>query len=117
LSVSALLKALEAPRRREILRLVWSRERAVGEIRDELGDVTLGAVSQHLRLLADCGLVSVRRDGRRRLVRARPQALGGLRRWLESTWDDALYRLKLEAELEAARRGPRARARRRARQP
>jgi DNA-binding transcriptional ArsR family regulator len=114
--MSALLRALEAPRRREILRLVWSRERAVGEIHAELGDVTLGAVSQHLRVLADCGLVSVRPDGRRRLVRARPQALGALRSWLESSWDDALYRLKLAAELEAARRGPRS-ARRPRRHP
>lgn len=109
--MSAVLKALEAPRRREILRLVWSRERAVGEIHAALGDVTLGAVSQHLRLLESSGLVRVRADGRRRLVRARPEGLGELRAWLEATWDDALYRLKLEAELEAARRGPRPRAR------
>lgn len=108
--MSAVLKALEAPRRREILRLVWSRERAVGEIHAELGDVTLGAVSQHVRQLEASGLVSVRAVGRRRLVRARPQALGDLRVWLEATWDDALYRLKLAAELEAARRGPRARS-------
>jgi DNA-binding transcriptional ArsR family regulator len=107
----AVLKALEAPRRREILRLVWSRERAVGEIHAALGDVTLGAVSQHLRRLEECGLVTVRAVGRRRLVRARPEGLGDLRTWLEATWDDALYRLKLAAELEAARRGPRARAR------
>lgn len=109
--MSALLKALETPRRREILRLVWSRERTVGEIHAELGDVTLGAVSQHLRVLEQSGLVSVRADGRRRLVRARPESLGALRAWLEATWDDALYRLKLAAELEAARRGPRARRR------
>lgn len=115
--MSALFKALEAPRRREILRLVWSRERAVSEIRDELGDVTLGAVSQHLRVLEDCGLVNVRPLGRRRLVRAKPEALGELRAWLEATWDDALYRLKLAAELEAARRGPSARKRSKARHP
>ena len=109
--MNAVFEALGAPRRREILRLVWTRERAVGEIHAELGDVTLGAVSQHLRQLEQSGLVSVRAVGRRRLVRARPEALGELRAWLEATWDDALYRLKLAAELEAARRGPRARRR------
>ena len=109
--MSSLLEVLGTPRRREILRLVWNRERAVGEIHAELGDVTLGAVSQHLRRLEESGLVTVRADGRRRLVRARPEGLGDLRAWLEATWDDALYRLKLAAELEAARRGPRARRR------
>ena len=109
--MNAVFEALGAPRRREILRLVWTRERAVGEIHAELGDVTLGAVSQHLRLLEASGLVSVRAVGRRRLVRARPEGLGDLRVWLEATWDDALYRLKLAAELEAARRGPRSRSR------
>lgn len=111
--VSAALKALEAPRRRELLRLVWSRERSVGDLHAQLGDVTLGAVSQHLRILAESGLVEVRADGRRRLYRARPEGLGELRAWLESTWEDALYRLKLAAELEAARRGPRPKRRRR----
>jgi len=108
-----LLLALAAPRRREILRLVWREERAAGEIHAALSDVTPGAVSQHLRVLVEAGLVAGRRDGRRRLYRARREALGPFRRWLESTWDDALYRLKLHAELEEARRGPRPRERRR----
>lgn len=105
--MSALLKALEAPRRREILRLLWSGERAAGEVHAELGDVTFGAVSQHLRRLERAGLVAVRAEGRSRLYRADRSALGPLRAWLESTWDDALYHLKLEAELEEGRRGPR----------
>lgn len=106
-----LLKALEAPRRREILRLVWRRERAAGELVRELGDVTFGAVSQHLRALERAGLVSCRASGRHRYYRARRSAVGPLRRWLEATWDDALYRLKLAAELEESRRGPRQGAR------
>jgi DNA-binding transcriptional ArsR family regulator len=105
----SLLRALETPRRRELLRLVWAQERAAGELHAELGDVSFGAVSQHLRVLERAGLVSVRRQGRRRLYRARRDALGPFRAWLEQSWDDALYRLKLSAELEAARRGPRAR--------
>lgn len=105
--VSALLRAIQTPRRREILHLVWDRERAAGDIHRAFGDVTFGAVSQHLRVLEDAGLVTVRTHGRNRYYRARKRALGTLRAWLESQWDTALARLQLEAELEAARRGPR----------
>jgi DNA-binding transcriptional ArsR family regulator len=107
----AILHALSTPRRREILRLVWSVEQSAGEIHRALGDVTFGAVSQHLRRLEGAGLVKVRRQGRQRLYAARRAALGALGPWLENMWEDALYRLKLTVELESARRGPRARAR------
>lgn len=102
-----LLAALSSPRRREILRLVWSEEQGAGTIAAAMPDVTFGAVSLHLRALHDAGLVEVRQEHRRRFYRARPQALGPLRRWLEEMWDDALWRLKLQAELEQTRRGPR----------
>jgi DNA-binding transcriptional ArsR family regulator len=105
--MSALLKALQTPRRREILRLVWSAERSAGEIHRAFDDVTFGAVSQHLRVLSDAGLVTQRIDGRHRYYSARKRELGSLRTWLEAQWDSALSRLQLEAELEAARRGPR----------
>jgi DNA-binding transcriptional ArsR family regulator len=105
--MSSPIDALASPRRREILRLVWGEERAAGEIHAALADVTFGAVSQHLRILAGTGLVTVRRDGRRRLYRADPRALGPVAGALEAMWNDALYRLKLSAELEEARRGPR----------
>jgi DNA-binding transcriptional ArsR family regulator len=105
--MTAILTALDHPRRREILRQCWDEPRKAGEIWRAFGDVTFGAVSQHLRVLRTAGLVEVERHGRERRYRAMRQALGPFRRWLESTWDDALYRLKLEAELEAARRGPR----------
>src|SRR3990172_11444580 len=98
--MTEVLPALGTPRRREMLRLVWAREGSAGEIHRALGDVTFGAVSQHLRRLEEAGLVSVRRDGRRRLYAARRDGLGTLRAWLESMWDDALYRLKLRSELE-----------------
>jgi DNA-binding transcriptional ArsR family regulator len=113
--VATVLQALGAPRRREILRLVWDGERSAGDIHRALGDVTFGAVSQHLRVLEGAALVTGRRDGRKRYYAARKQALGPLRRWLESMWDDALYRLKLQAELEESRRGPEGGARRAAR--
>ena len=109
--------ALASPRRREILRLVWRGPQAAGDIHRALGDVTFGAVSQHLRVLSDAGLVDCTRQGRSRLYAARRDALGPLRRWLEAEWDHALYQLKLRAELEEARRGPRAARRRRLHRP
>ena len=106
---------MASPRRREILRLTWREERSAGEIHRALGDVTFGAVSQHLRALDAGGLVAVRRDGRRRFYRARRDALGPIASALEAMWTDALYRLTLRAELEAARRGPDPHRRRRRR--
>lgn len=107
-----LLAVLSSPRRREILRLVWNDERRAGEIHRAMPDVSFAAVSQHLRLLGDTGLVTVRPAGRQRLYRADRQALAPVAAMLEQMWDDALWRLKLAAELEQARRGPRARQRR-----
>ena len=104
----ATLAALGTPRRREILRLVWTEERSAGAIHGELADVTFGAVSQHLRVLKSAGLVACRADGRRRFYRARRAALGPFKSALEAQWAGALDRLKLLAELEEARRGPRA---------
>ncbi len=101
-----LLDALHSPRRRELLRLCWNEPRAAGDLHRALPDVTFGAVSQHLRQLRDAGLVDVQVSGRRRLYRARRAALGPFRRWLQTSWDDALYQLQLAAELEATRRGP-----------
>ncbi len=102
----SLLECLQSPRRREILRLVWEEERAAGDIHRSLGDVTFGAVSQQLRKLTDGGFVTCRRDGRHRYYLAQKDAVGPLRPWLESMWDDALERLRLKAEARtrAARR-------------
>jgi DNA-binding transcriptional ArsR family regulator len=113
--MTTLIEALGAPRRREILRLVWHGERSAGDVHRALGDVTFGAVSQHLRILAGAGLLFRREEGRKRFYRARKDALGPLERWLETLWDDALYRLKIRAEMEQARRGPLPQNRRRRR--
>jgi DNA-binding transcriptional ArsR family regulator len=86
------LKVVAEPRRREILRLVWDRELAAGEIADRF-DVTFAAVSQHLGVLRDAGFVSVRREGRARLYRADRKALGPLRPMLEKMWSGSLDRL------------------------
>ena len=106
---AATLNALSSPRRLEILRLVWSRERSAGEIHREMPDVTFGAVSQQLRTLAEAGLVEARREGRHRFYRARRRSLGSVGAELEAMWEGALWRLKLAAELEEGRRGPRPR--------
>ena len=103
-----MLAAVASPRRREILRLVWRDELAAGEIHAAMPDVTFSAVSLHLGKLADAGLVDMRADGRQRVYRARRQACGSVATMLERMWDDALWHLKLQAELEQSRRGPRA---------
>lgn len=113
LIVASVIQTLGTPRRREILRLVWEGERSAGEIHRALGDVTFGAVSQHLRRLEEASLLRSRRQGRHRFYAARKDDLGPLAKWLESMWDDALYRLKLRAELDESRRGPRPGRRRR----
>jgi DNA-binding transcriptional ArsR family regulator len=94
------LALIAEPRRREILRLVWDRERSAGEIADAM-PVTFGAVSQHLALLRDAGLVAVRREGNRRFYRAEPTRLGPLAAALEAMWNASLERLTAEAEREA----------------
>ena len=107
-----LLAVVASPRRREILRLVWEQELMAGAIHQAMPDVTFGAVSLHLRSLAEAGLVDVRVDGRQRLYRARRQALGPVGQILEQMWGHALWRLKVLAEFEQTRRGPRPRTRR-----
>jgi DNA-binding transcriptional ArsR family regulator len=97
---------LASPRRQEIMRLIWSAERSAGDIHRAMPDVSFAAVSQHLRLLSEGGLVRTRRDGRLRCYVANRDAVGPLADFLTSLWADALWRLKLHAELEQHRRGP-----------
>jgi DNA-binding transcriptional ArsR family regulator len=99
-------RALAAPRRREILTLVRDGELSAGEIASHF-DVSRPAISQHLAALREAGLLSERRDGTRRLYRAQPEALAGLRDFLNEFWTDRLERLKLAAELEQQRRNKR----------
>ena len=109
----AVLAAIASPRRREILRLVWDQELSAGAISRAMPDVTFGAVSLQLRSLAEAGLVDTRADKQQRFYQARREALGPVSAMLERMWDDALWRLKLSAELEQTRRGPRPSARKR----
>ncbi len=98
------LKAIVEPHRREILRLVRHRELSAGEIARHF-EVTRPAVSQHLTVLRQAGLLEERREGARRLYRARPEGLSGLREFLESFWEEGLAALKEAAEGEERRRG------------
>jgi DNA-binding transcriptional ArsR family regulator len=113
LSETTVLAALASPRRREILRLVWNQELSAGTIHQAMPDVTFGAVSSQLRSLLEDGLVEARAESRQRFYRARREALGTLAEMLERMWDDKLWSLKLEADLEESRRGPRPRRRQR----
>ena len=110
-------EALASPRRREILRVLWSGEAAAGEIHAAMPDVTFGAVSQHLKTLTEAGLVTCRREHRSRIYGVRREALGPIGTALERMWSDALWRLKRQAELEHSRRGPRPARRRTRRKP
>ena len=101
--MEAALKALVEPRRRAILTLVRDDELSAGEIARQF-EVTRPAISQHLTVLKEAGLVSERRDGTRRFYRARPEGLRELQRFLEEFWSDSLRRLKEAAEWEERRK-------------
>jgi DNA-binding transcriptional ArsR family regulator len=92
---------LAEPRRREILDLLRDSERPVGELVDRL-TLTQPAVSKHLKLLRDAGLVEVRVDAQRRFYRLRPEPLAELDAWLapyRALWGDSLD--VLERHLDA----------------
>lgn len=89
--------ALSQTRRRSILRLVADRELPAGEIATRF-DVTRAAVSQHLTVLKEAGLVTERREGTRRFYRARPDALDEMHAALNSLWSASLQRGKALAE-------------------
>lgn len=92
-------RALADSTRREILELVRDDEQTVGELAEHF-PVSRPAISQHLRVLQDADLVTVRSEGTRRFYRARPEGLGELRSWLEEFWTDRLDILKREVEQE-----------------
>jgi DNA-binding transcriptional ArsR family regulator len=96
--VEAALRALAEPRRRRILELV-RRELTAGEIAAHF-DVSRPAISQHLKVLKDAGLVEERREAQRRLYVVRREGLRDVRGFVESFWDEGLTRLKHAAEAE-----------------
>lgn len=106
--MDAALKAISAPPRRRILTLVRDGELTAGEIAAHF-DVTRPAVSQHLTVLKEAGLVDERREGTRRLYRANPEGLAELRAFLDGFWSGRLEALKSEAEREETKQRERGR--------
>ena len=103
--MDAALKALAEPRRRAILKLVWSQELPATAIAERFPDVSRPAVSQHLRVLKDADLVVERRVGTRRLYLANSKTMNDLRQFLDDYWTSGLDRLRDVAEAaEAAKR-------------
>jgi DNA-binding transcriptional ArsR family regulator len=100
MSTDAVLRALAEPRRREMLRLVRDEARSVGDIAARF-DISQQAVSQHLQVLKDAGLVAVRQEGQRRLYVVRPEGLETLETFLAELWPAGLDRLKAAVESDA----------------
>lgn len=95
------LDALGDWTRRQILDALRSGPRSVGELAAQV-PVSRPAVSQHLRVLKDAGLVVDRRDGTRRIYSVDPSGLAGIRAYFDSFWDEALERFAAEARKERA---------------
>jgi DNA-binding transcriptional ArsR family regulator len=102
--MDAALKALAEPRRRAIVRLVWSREMPATDIADQFSDVSRPAISQHLSVLKEANLVTERREGARRLYRANTATLAELRAFLDDFWTSGLERLRDVAEAAETRK-------------
>ncbi len=97
------LRAIADATRRRIIQLVWSEELTAGDIASRF-DMSRPAISQHLRVLLESGLVGVRSEGTRRYYMTKPRSLRALRTYLEEFWDESLARLKQEAEREQRRK-------------
>jgi DNA-binding transcriptional ArsR family regulator len=95
--VEEALKAIANPRRRAMLELIWDAERSAGEIARGTG-LSPAATSQHLRVLRETGLVSVRVDANRRLYRAQAERVAEVRAALEAFWGERLARLRDDLE-------------------
>jgi DNA-binding transcriptional ArsR family regulator len=95
------LTALADPTRRAIFERLRARPRAVGELAADL-PVSRPAVSQHLRVLKEAGLVSDEQVGTRRVYRVEPNGLAALRDWVDGFWKDALANFKAVAESETS---------------
>jgi DNA-binding transcriptional ArsR family regulator len=99
MSAEAALAALAEPRRRAIMMLVRDEPRSVNEIAAHF-DITQQAVSQHLQVLRDAGLVAVLPQGQRRLYQVRPDGLESVREFLAQLWPESLERLKQAVEAD-----------------
>ena len=101
--IQTALNALVEPRRREILKLIHGHELTSSAIAAHF-DISASAVSQHLKVLAESGLVTVRRERSWRYYRLRKEGLADVKAFIDQFWDDALLLLKEAAEEEERRR-------------
>lgn len=101
--VDKVISAIAEPRRREILELVRDTELTSTSIASHF-HISAPAISQHLKVLEEAGLVIMRKSGTKRYYRIRRDGLDELKRYIDHFWDDALLRLKEEAEAEERRR-------------
>ena len=105
--VHEIAKALADPQRIAIVKLVHGRELPAGEIAQHF-QTTRQTTSQHLRLRTNAGLLTLRRDGTRRLYRVNGEAFGELKTFIDIFWNDRLSTLKRQVEKDkGARRGGR----------
>ena len=102
MTTDTVLRALAEPQRRRILELVRDGELPAGEIAGHF-DITHQAVSQHLRVLKEAGLLGERREGTRRLYAIRPEAIESVRAFIDDLWSSSLVRLKATVEADRAR--------------
>ena len=102
MAVEQALRAIAEPSRRKILRLVQDNELPAGEIASHF-EITRPAISQHLRILKNAGLVTERREGTKRLYRARPEGLEEIREFLSDFWQGRLQLLANAAESQERR--------------
>jgi DNA-binding transcriptional ArsR family regulator len=110
--VDAVATALADRTRRGLLRLLRDEERAAGDLASAFPKMSRPAVSQHLRVLSDAGLVTVRPDGNRRMYRARREGLAEVREFIDEMWTDRLAQLKRAAERAERNRPSREKAKR-----
>jgi DNA-binding transcriptional ArsR family regulator len=104
--VDQVLHAIAEPHRRAILVMLQDQELPAQDIAGQFPDVTRQAISQHLALLAETGLVTMRRQGTRRLYRTRPEGLADVRRFLDGFWDEQLAALKRQVESDTREERP-----------
>jgi DNA-binding transcriptional ArsR family regulator len=102
--MDAALKALAEPRRRDILRLVWSQELPATAIAARFAEVSRPAISQHLSVLREADLICERREGTRRFYRSNHHEMARLRDFLDEYWTTGLERLRDAAEAAETRK-------------
>ena len=102
--LDTVVRAIAEPRRREILEILRNRELSAGSIAANF-NLTRPAISQHLQVLLNAGLVTMRRKGTQRLYQVRAEGTEELRVFLDSFWEERLSRLKDAAEADQRRKG------------